>query len=58
VELTGDARSGKVAALVLNAGVVPRDGDGYGVQDGARKKTVSLNSWSLAAMASRGDAEG
>jgi hypothetical protein len=37
VELTGDVRSGEVAALVLNDGVVPRDGDGNGLADEKQK---------------------
>jgi hypothetical protein len=47
--------SGEVAAQVLNAGVVPRDGDSYGVRDGAWKMTVSSNTWSVMTWASRGD---
>jgi hypothetical protein len=57
VELTGDARSGEVATLVLNAGVVPRDGNGDGVADEKRKVTMSSKSWSAMTCAFRGDVE-
>jgi hypothetical protein len=57
VELTGDARSGEVAALVLNAGVVPRDGGSDGVADEKRKVTTSSKSCSAMTCASRGDVE-
>jgi hypothetical protein len=39
-------------------GEPPVVGDGDGVADAMQKMTPSSNSWSMAAMASRGDAEG
>jgi hypothetical protein len=44
--------------LELVDGEYPVVGDGDGVADAMQKRTASSNSWSTAAMASRGDAEG
>jgi hypothetical protein len=44
--------SGDVAAQVLNAGVVPRDGDGDGYADDVRRWTASSYAWSASTTAS------
>jgi hypothetical protein len=43
---------------VLNAGVVPRDGDSDGYVDDVRRKTASSKVWSALAIASCGNVEG